>query len=166
MQYPFYIGTFAGNNPNYNDLNYNSHGKTDDIKIYRCALSNEEIAELYTPADTTTCIVLQPNAEDGKDARIHSLGTYTFGTTTEFESMAWTYSGTPDKERSLLRFNIDTIPDGAIITSAKLLLFDSQHPIDSHSNISGSNANVLQRIVSQWSGNNVSWEKSTFNHRR
>jgi hypothetical protein len=49
MQHNWYIGTFSGNNPYYDDFNYNFHGKIDDIKIFNCSLSDSEIEELYNP---------------------------------------------------------------------------------------------------------------------
>ncbi len=48
MQHNWFIGTFSGNNPNYNDFNYNFHGKIDDIKIFQCALTDEEVNDLYS----------------------------------------------------------------------------------------------------------------------
>ncbi|MCK4663035.1 MAG: hypothetical protein KAT68_09235 [Bacteroidales bacterium] len=47
MQHQWFIGTFAGNNPNYNDFNYNFHGKIDDIRVYHRALDENEIETIY-----------------------------------------------------------------------------------------------------------------------
>jgi hypothetical protein len=105
-----------------------------------------------------TTVVLQPNADLGKDARIHNLGTYNSGNTTEFEAMAWTYNGTPGIERSLINFDLSQIPTGSHIISAKLSLFDCEHSLDHHSNLSGSNVSVLQRIISDWDENTITWE--------
>lgn len=47
MQHNWYIGTFSGNNPYYNDLNYNFYGVIDDIYIYKRAINECEIEALY-----------------------------------------------------------------------------------------------------------------------
>ncbi len=47
MQHNWYIGTFSGNNPYFNDLNYNFSGKIDDVRIYDRPLTNEEIKKLF-----------------------------------------------------------------------------------------------------------------------
>ncbi len=47
MQHNWYIGTFSGNNPYYNNLNYNFSGKIDDVRIYNRPLTNEEVKKLF-----------------------------------------------------------------------------------------------------------------------
>ena len=86
MQHPWFIGTFAGNNPNYNNFNYNFDGKIDDVYIYNRAISEEEVLELYnyeesssfqiSPSDTTICagnqIIL--SVPDSADSYLWSTG--------------------------------------------------------------------------------------------
>lgn len=47
MQHSWYIGTFSGNNPNYNNFNYNFHGKIDDIRFYSNALEENQIMAIF-----------------------------------------------------------------------------------------------------------------------
>ena len=47
MQHSWYIGTFSGNNTNYNDFNYNFHGKIDDIRFYSNALEENQIMAIF-----------------------------------------------------------------------------------------------------------------------
>jgi hypothetical protein len=47
MNHKWFIGTSTGNNPFYNDLNYNFHGKIDDLFIYNRAINECEIEALY-----------------------------------------------------------------------------------------------------------------------
>lgn len=48
MQHDWFIGTFSGNNPNYNpSFNYSFKGKIDDLRIYNRALNETEIQTLY-----------------------------------------------------------------------------------------------------------------------
>ncbi|MFC0878449.1 LamG-like jellyroll fold domain-containing protein [Saccharicrinis sp. FJH2] len=51
MNHPLYIGTFAGNNKNYNSFNYNFNGKIDDVRVYSRALNYDEIDSLYDKYD-------------------------------------------------------------------------------------------------------------------
>lgn len=49
MQHNWFIGTFSGNNPNYNSgvFNYGFYGIIDEVKIYSRALTADEITTLY-----------------------------------------------------------------------------------------------------------------------
>lgn len=47
MAHNMFIGTFAGNNPYYNGINYNFDGKIDDILIFSRALDENEIANIF-----------------------------------------------------------------------------------------------------------------------
>jgi uncharacterized repeat protein (TIGR01451 family) len=49
MQHNWFIGTYSGNNPNYNSgvFNYGFYGIIDEVKIYSRALTVDEITMLY-----------------------------------------------------------------------------------------------------------------------
>jgi hypothetical protein len=55
MQHTWFVGTFSGNNPNYNGgrFNYSFYGLIDDIRIYNRALSESAIKELYNEPNNT-----------------------------------------------------------------------------------------------------------------
>ncbi len=106
-----------------------------------------------------TTVTLQPDSTAGKDAWITSNApNLNFGNYANFAAIAWS-SGGDFISRGLLQFDLTSIPQNAIITSAKLSLYcntTSDHP-QLHSSLSGSNACYLQRITSAWSEFGVNW---------
>src|SRR4051812_42873829 len=59
-----------------------------------------------------------------------------------YEAVAWTWSGTPAVMRSIMEFNLSSIPANATITSAKLNLYNnptSSENSGQHSSLSGAN---------------------------
>jgi hypothetical protein len=101
-------------------------------------------------------LILQPNGTDGKDAFISSnILEGGQGNSTEFNAGAWTISGSPLSIRSLIDFDLNSLPVGASIQSAKLTLFNNPNSQNGYANGQhvheiGSNEAVLQRIISQW----------------
>lgn len=76
-----------------------------------------------------------------------------------FPIAAWTVSGNAVYVRSLIKFDISSIPAGASILSAKLSLYAHLNPnngnlVDAH--FGSANALSLQRITSAW-GSSTSW---------
>lgn len=110
-----------------------------------------------------SCIVIQPNAQEGKDAEIFSLNTYgwdttNFGSIADICATAWTKNGELSIVRSLFAFNLNTIPSNYYIVSAKLSLYHNPNsPEGQHSSLTGSNVSILQRITSIWDENTVTW---------
>lgn len=108
---------------------------------------------------------LQPGATCGKDALIADCvpcGYYNtnYGTSEEFNSLAWTNSGSTSNHRSLIQFDLKSIPPGSLVTSAYITLF--YNPISSnaggfHSNLTGPNASYFERILDQWDEDSVTW---------
>ena len=113
-----------------------------------------------------TTVTFQPNAASGKDALIEHIqvdpsGDNTnFGNFASFEAMAWTWSNDPGIIRSLMEFDLSSIPQNATVTDARLSLYNdptSGENAGQHSSLSGSNVAVLQRITSSWSESTVTW---------
>jgi len=109
---------------------------------------------------TTTCITIKPNAAEGKDATIaYSLngeyGNTNFGSDVNCDANAWTTNGTPFFVRTLIDFDLSSIPSNAIITSALLSFY--YNPTSSIVSHSGLNSALLQRITSNWDENTVTW---------
>jgi hypothetical protein len=80
--------------------------------------------------------------------------------------MAWTSGGNPVVVRSLINFDLSSIPDGTTIKSAKLSLYNNSTSVNNsgkHSEESvypgtgGENAAYLKRITSSWDESNVTW---------
>ena len=109
-------------------------------------------------------ISFQPDAIGGKDAFIedYPFDNYrnrNWGTSEEFSAISWTDDGTPFVVRSLIDFNFDAVPINATIDNAKLSLYafgNDGHGVG-HDTLSGSNECYLQRIISDWDEDLVTW---------
>lgn len=104
-------------------------------------------------------IELQPDSIQGKDARINSANMYTSGSYIELPIAAWTYSGIPGVDFSLIEFDLSIIPTSSNIVLAKLYLFGSPGlPSGGNSTASGSNEIIIQRITENWDEHAVTWD--------
>ncbi|MCX6897031.1 MAG: DNRLRE domain-containing protein, partial [Verrucomicrobia bacterium] len=113
-----------------------------------------------------TTLTLQPDAGAGKDALIQerttdlSVANGNFPNETSFEAVAWTWSGDPGAIRCLLQFDLSSIPSNAVITDARLSLYNNPASTECGGqslSLSGSNAAVLQRITGTWNETTVTW---------
>src|SRR5688572_4807131 len=85
-----------------------------------------------------TTVILQPDAETGKDALVSSRHvSQNIGYTSEFIAAAWTFSGETGYYRSLVEFDLSSIPVNAQILNARLSLFHND--ISSSSGHEGNN---------------------------
>jgi hypothetical protein len=108
-------------------------------------------------------IIFQPDAECGKDALLSNnvpLGNNVtnFGWTPEFNGLAWTASGNISDHRSMLQFDLTSIPEGSIVQTALLSLY--WNPTSSnigHSQLSGLNDATLSEIDAPWDEFMVTW---------
>lgn len=104
----------------------------------------------------TATLTLQPDAAAGKDARIWSIDpTANDGTDPEFIAAHWTFSGTPGTYRSLLEFDLSSIPVAATVVDAKLSLY--YNATSGSAGQSGANEAVLQRVIQPWDESTVTW---------
>lgn len=116
------------------------------FSVFLCSISGQNIFEL------------QPDSVLGKDSRINSVDTYTSGSDIELPIAAWTFSGTPGIDISLIEFNLSSLPSTSHIVLAQLCLFGSAGlPSGGHSTASGSNEIIIQRIVQNWDEHGVTW---------
>jgi hypothetical protein len=100
-------------------------------------------------------LTLQPNSTIGQDAEIWNLDpTNNYGTLPIMRGNAWTWSGTPGVERSFVKFDLSSIPQGVQIISAQLSLYGGT---DSTQYDTGSNVTLLQRVTSNWNQSTLSW---------
>ncbi len=100
-------------------------------------------------------------SSEGKDVQIWSgdpTGNVDRGTNRRDIVIAeWTLNGTPTTKYSLLDFDFSSVPEGTVITEARLSLFHDPNSIDiGHSQMSGSNDAYIQRITSDWV-ENLAW---------
>lgn len=106
-----------------------------------------------------SCISLRAGAS-GKDAFLYErLSNTNYGAHVDFAAMAWTHQGAETQVRSLIGFDLSSIPSNAVIDSAKLSLYSYNSPGNgSHSDRSGSNEAVLRRVTGAWSEDSVTWD--------
>jgi type IX secretion system substrate protein/disaggregatase-related protein len=124
---------------------------------YFCASSALAFAQ-------TTTLTLQPGPTDGKDAEVFSCvpcgyDVRNFGNKKDFDAIAWTNNGDESNVRSLIQFNLSSIPSNATVTDARLSLYNNPTS-DEGGHVTSffhPNKSVLQRIVSNWSESTVTW---------
>lgn len=114
----------------------------------------------------TSTLILRPDSGVGKDASITKETPNTNnGSDENYICNAWT-SGGAFHQRSLLEFDLSSLPSNAIITSANLALYcntTSAHT-QRHSNYPGSpyssNESTIYRITGSWTESTVTWQNA------
>jgi len=131
-----------------------------------CTLIFQACSDKDDNQDSTELLVLKPNAEEGVDAVIWTerpdIGS---PDAKDFQAMGWTWyaqSYNGGIRRSLIDFNLESIPEEAKIINATLKLFHNPTSAEipstmGHSQRDGSNRSILSRVVSAWSEDNVTW---------
>jgi hypothetical protein len=112
----------------------------------------------------TTTLTLQPDPASGKDAEVFNCvpcgyDVRNFGDKKDLDAIAWTNNGAESNVRSLIQFNLSSIPSGAAITDARLSLYNNPTG-DEGSDVTSllhPNCSVLQRITSAWDEHTVTW---------
>ena len=104
-------------------------------------------------------ITLRPNGEQGKDAILYDLQPdNNYGAHPQINAHAWTNGGTPQTMRGLLQFDFSDIPESAIIEQVNLSLYHFVAAKNSgHSQLSGSNESVLQKVIESWNEETITW---------
>lgn len=103
---------------------------------------------------------LQPSGNNGIDAFIYDLQPdRNLATHPDFMASAWTNGGIPVVVRSILKFDFSSIPPDATIDSVRLSLYSYYSPLNkSHSTLNGSNKCLLQKVISDWKEEDVTWK--------
>ncbi len=132
--------------------------------VFIClALFGAYIAKSQFNAINDSCIIFQPDAEAGIDAQIYSntqfgYDTLNGGQSEDFCATAWTRQGYPSNIRSLIKFNLYPIQSSSQVVSARLSLYFNPTSLDgTHSSLTGMNSSTLQRIISSWDENTVTY---------
>ena len=107
-----------------------------------------------------TSITLQPTPAQGKDAEVFSCipcgySDKNFGTKKDFNALAWLNGGNLTIVRSLIQFDLSSIPANALITGAQLSLYFNSTSLEGYH--SGTNASYLQKIIAPWGETTVTW---------
>jgi hypothetical protein len=100
-------------------------------------------------------LILQPGPE-GKDAIITTNYTQPFGNYPNMFAMAGTHNGEPFVCRSLIDFDLSSVPMGAYIIDARLSLYFANNPANPHTHF-GDNGAFLQRVITPWEEDSVTW---------
>ena len=111
------------------------------------------------PLKSQDTLILQPGPEDGCDAVIHDMMfDKNYGDYDLFNAVTWTASGTPFTIRSLIRFDLSVIPEGAEILDARLdLYYATNHSNGGYYQTSDNEARLI-RITEPWDEHQVTWE--------
>lgn len=99
--------------------------------------------------------------KNNNPAGSHSENT-NYSTFKRVSMRAWTDSGSPMFNRTVMRFILDEIPVGSQVTSAKLFLYSdpletSSSSAEGNSQLSGSNAFYIESITEPWNDLTVTW---------
>ena len=94
-------------------------------------------------------VYMQPGSVEGIDARVQSnLPNANIGNSHVIAAQSGTMGGNPFLDRSMIRFDLSFIPEGATITSVKLSLYANTGN-GGHKNLSGNSA-WIERITESW----------------
>lgn len=108
-----------------------------------------------TIAQEIQTIELRPGPEDGYDGEVRTDMNYPIWYDDDFIANAWTVSGNSFIQRSLIRFDLSAIPEGAEITNARLSLYCNT--TSGHQQLHyGFNSSYLLMISSYWD-HQVTW---------
>ncbi len=106
-------------------------------------------------------ITLQPNAATGKDTDISSLFVNnSYGSSSYIVPSAWTQFGNQEIRRTLIEFDLSSVPLNAVIDSAFLSLSFSDTFVQENPPFTGHfGANILEikRIEQPWSATSTTW---------
>jgi hypothetical protein len=116
---------------------------------------NEQFRPKLHVTYTAKCQQIVLSSVDGKDAQVWSYdptGIADRGTAREDLVLSeWTKDGISTTKYALLDFDFSAIPAHAIVQEAKLYLYHADGLTDvEHSQLSGSNEGIIQRITSSW----------------
>ena len=127
---------------------------------------SDAIVSSFEVEDEVQLLTLQPNSREGVDAVIWTeRPDNAWPDHKDFQAMGWTwyslgYDG--GVRRSLINFDLSSIPENAKIVDATLSLYYNPESVDvpstkGHSQRDGSNKSILSRITSDWSEEKVTW---------
>lgn len=115
----------------------------------------------YTPPGNMICFEVQPNVADGKDAAITTqVPTANYGSLVDMEAITWTCQSVLCNGRSLIQFDLSSIPTTANIDSAFLFLYandNAPNGIVGQPTYGNNNAGYLRRITQSWDEFIVTW---------
>jgi hypothetical protein len=118
------------------------------------------------PEPTAHTLTFQPGPAQGQDTHVSKIdnvpadGGNNLNFTGELVMARWVPSSSPNNAtwRSFIKFDLDTIPANADITSAKLYLYGRNSSIVFPSGNSGDNTSLIQRVTG------ANWDQATLTY--
>jgi hypothetical protein len=108
--------------------------------------------------NSTTCLNIKPNALNGKDASIWSIGTNdNYSSRHSLHAYTWTNNSSLSVIRSFVEFDFSLIPSNATILSADLSLYFNPNDSFSFDTHKGDNVLHIQRVLNSWTENGITW---------
>jgi hypothetical protein len=102
-------------------------------------------------------LILHPDACEGKDAiNGFIVPGSNYGSSEDLDVYAWTQGGNLNINRAYLDFNLSSIPNNAVITSATLYLYYNPTNSGAYTH-SGNNAFSIYRLTSPWLEDTINW---------
>jgi len=114
-----------------------------------------------TDSLVTGKLVIQPNADEGKDARVkENQPDVNWGDLLDMQAGTWTNQGVWRIIRGFIEFDLSGIPSGANIAEATLYLQNAPETNcndGKHSQRDGANDGWIKRVVEPWNENTIIW---------
>jgi hypothetical protein len=140
-----------------------ANGESGSLNFSGAGISASSLPTTALTGSGTMCVSLSPVA----DAYVLSnQPNANFGSSAELNSLAWydNNTNTTYVMRSLLNFDLSSIPANAIIGSAKLsLYYNPSSPAGNGQQYGFFNESLARRITSSWSENTVTWNNQPTN---
>lgn len=114
------------------------------------------------------CTTLRPGPLNSKDISYGNLPAYLSpdSLSSDFGAVQWTCGGTPCEMRSLIQFDLSSIPVGITITSASLNLYANPQQLNGNIALGpmygSANASNLYMVTSPWQLSTVNWNNEPF----
>lgn len=140
--------------------NFESTFSSQELQLFFDSADYGPLVVILNTTPDQNTISLKPGSEVGKDAQVWSYdpdGTLDRGTNRQdIVAYEWTKDGSPTTKYGLIDFDLSML-EGLQIVEAKLILYHDPTSVDLiHSQLSGSNEMIIQRITSTWE-EPVSW---------
>ena len=108
-------------------------------------------------ADSQNSISIRLSSETGQDCNLASYIPDTpLPLYPDMVAAAWTYGNEFNLWRPLFRFNLNEIPSGSPVISARLSLYANPNPVSAPH--SGANKSYIRKVTTAWDQNTVTWE--------
>ena len=123
-------------------------------------LTGVDTTRLQVNPSPIQTLSLQPTNNPTEIVFFGGTGIDQTGPATESIAGAWTVGGTPVVLRSIVQFDLSSIPPGATIISAKFSLYSNPNPLNGNfvdANFGANNSMYIRRVINSWNLGSASW---------